>query len=169
MNGRWFQVKECKPPADAMPDLRPLVMNTDLPTGNIIVNPGFEDATTGWTMLVGTGAAKGPAHSGTNAMYVTGGNGLWRQRIALFFDDATYRLRGWGKGTTNTSKCTIGYQFKRSDNTVAQENSLLPGNNWVSADVVFKVPKGALNLTVLLNNNDEPECAYDDLELTVMR
>jgi|GEM_PF-6088806 len=157
------------PPMDTMPDLRPV--NTDLPAGNIIVNPGFEDGTTGWEPLVGAGTAKGPAHSGTNALYVTeaNGNGLWRQKIVAFYDNATYRLSGRGKGTTNTSKCTIGYQFKRSDGSVGQENGLLPGNTWVRAELVFTVPKGAVSLTVLLNNNFELECAYDDIELTVMR
>jgi len=158
-------------PADAMPvvDSMPVMMNTDLPAGNIIVNGGFENGTTGWTMLVGAGVAKGPGRSGQNAMYITGTDGLWRQRITQFFDDATYRLSAYGKGQTNGSKCTIGYQFRRADGTNGQQNGLLPGQDWVRAELVFNVPKGATSVTILMNNNLEAECAYDDIELTVMR
>ncbi|MDZ4696258.1 MAG: carbohydrate binding domain-containing protein [Deltaproteobacteria bacterium] len=155
------------PPMDTMPDLRPV--NTDLPAGNIIVNPGFEDGTTGWEMVLGAATAKGPGKSGSNAMYITGGDGYWRQRVAAFYDNATYRLSAWGKGTTNASKCRIGYQYKRSDNSNPNEFALLSSANFVRTEIMFTVPKGATNLSVILQNFDEPECAYDDIELTVMR
>jgi Carbohydrate binding domain len=156
------------PPMDTMPDMM-MMMNTDLPAGNIIVNPGFEDGTTGWTMVMGTATAKGPGKSGSSALYISGGDGYWRQKIGTFYDDATYLLSGWGKGVTNSSKCRIGYQYKRSDNSNPSEFSLLSSANFSQTKIMFTVPKGATNLFVILQNFDEPECAYDDLELTVMR
>lgn len=170
---------DAPPPADAsdardaatpMDVAQDVVMNADLPTGNLVRNGGFEMGTMHWINVSATGGgAASPGYMSEHALVETAGDGLWRQGIEPFFDNATYRVSAWGSSAGMGARCTLEVSYREAGNMVRMQSAPFNATSFVRAEFSVDVPTGATNLFVNLRNNGNSLCRFDEVELTLTR
>jgi len=139
------------------------------PTGNLLKNPGFEQALEngaipGWlavTPAPGTVRSPGANVDGGVALYADpNSGGAWIQDVLDFKEGATYVLDGWGQGG---SLCQIGLQL----GVVFENTPFDPtaAGQWQQYGREFLAPAGINKLTVRLQAQSPATCAFDDLRL----
>ena len=139
-----------------------------------IVNPDFEDGTTGWENVNGdmdTFEAAGSWGDGVSAMSDHGSAylNLWDSWPQAYRVEQT--LTGLPNGTytlsvtayTNKAQTTV--VFAGNDNVLVEAADALPGNAH-RYEVTTKVTDGTLTIGVMVYNEGDVWCTFDDFTLT---
>ncbi len=139
----------------------------------VVVNPGWEQGTTGWTFTAGTGVATNRPHGGTRLIYLDSGAGKSVRQAVTVPTTGRYTVSAWistggANGTfavtrngaaagsiTLPSRSTYS-RFTISNVAVTQGDRLEivfgSGASWVNADDVMVSPGARANPSVTSSN-----------------
>ena len=125
---------------------------------NILVNPGFEAGTEGWTDRVcSIAAVTSPVHSGSHSAKVSGRTATWqgiKQSVwGKMVEGKPYRISGWVR-LANASSATVALSFEQQDDSGTNYHSIatatVTDRDWVqlSGDFTLRVNGTAAVLEV---------------------
>jgi beta-glucanase (GH16 family) len=127
---------------------------------NLLVDPGFEEDDSAWSIWGGAERVAGHSRSGTWAVMATATNGA-EQVVTGLEPNTTYRLSGWGKNT-GTTPLLIGVK----DYGGEEMRALFTEPTYTEGTLSFTTGFANTAATVYAYKHAEPEPAYaDDLVL----
>jgi glucuronoarabinoxylan endo-1,4-beta-xylanase len=159
---------------------------------NLLINPGFEDGTTGWTdRYCSIEAVSSPTHSGSGSARVYDRNDTWRgikqDLLGKMAVGQTYTISGWVRlenASSDTVKATIqqtdnsGTNYHNIDTRTAANSTwtLLSGNFTLTVDgtltelyVYFEGPAAGVNFFVddatVMGPEVNPESAVGQVDV----
>ncbi len=139
----------------------------------VVVNPGFEQGTAGWTFTAGTGVATNLPHGGTRLIYLNSGAGKSVRQSITVPTTGRYTVSAWiatgganGTFTVRRNGSPAGsitlpsrstYARYTVSNVAATQGDRLEivfgsGSGWVNADDVMVSPGARANPTVTSSN-----------------
>ena len=161
----------------ATPTLTPTPTSTPSPTpipGNLLVNPGFESGTTGWS---GIGAGRATVvstqfHSGANSAQILEGVGAWNvDQTVNVVANQTYTASCWIMGglTSGTARCWV-FWFTSAGSLISSSpvgGQVTGVTGWVfqSASLTAPATAGRGRFRLQVSNGSGGMAWFDDLAL----
>ncbi len=139
------------------------------PPTNLVVNPGFETGTTGWTVNYSNNSVvSNNYHDGTKALRVGTASGGRAQDITGVIEGKEYTLSAWGKVAAGASGY-IGLDFINSSGTIISGAPTVEleftGTSYVQKVQTFTVPSGTAKVQIYVVNGSGYFYA-DDISIT---
>lgn len=122
--------------------------------GNLVVNSGFENGTTGWGDWGNSTVVSGQAHSGASALRVGPGAGGVGQVVPGIVPGTTYRLTAQAKVSVTSETAYVGLNFvDAAGNPLTQNSVLVSSTSYTAASVGVAAPPNAVGALVYVWKN----------------
>jgi beta-glucanase (GH16 family) len=130
--------------------------------GGTIVNPGFEQGTTGWTLSGSAAVVNYNYRTGFNTLRMDGGTGDAEQVITGLTPNTTYTLSGWDRVSYPSAVARLGVKNYGGTETWA-DNS---GTNYTQKSITFTTGPTSTQATIYCSKPVNGNAAeFDDLDL----
>lgn len=141
-------------------------------SNNLVINPGFENGTTGWTIDYGSDSVvTSNIHSGLYCLQAGGtgsASGRAQEITSGFSVGDSLTISGWGKVSTTTLSGLIGVDcINSSGSTIVEVSNSFSTTSYQNLSLSFAVPPGTVSLKVFVYKGASTSYFYaDDISLT---